>query len=596
MTAPRATTRPARPASPGPARQRALAARAHRRRLARFGFVVVVAIGLLVVRLVLVQVLSGSRYASYGAGEVNQKVSLPATRGAIYDRNGNLLAASMATSDVVADDFQIAHPLTEAEAVAPVLHVPVGTLAGELARRSGYVVLATNQSASTVADLSRLAPAGITFLPAAERVAPDASLVEPLLGGLNSAGVGVGGLEELENAALTGRPGSEVVAEAPGGAPLPGAPTHVVAARQGQGLVLTIDEPLQEEVTRDLTAEMAAQHAHSGIAVVEDVHTGAILALVDLVASPKGVIAPALDNLASTSVYEPGSVMKIATFSYALKDGVVTPQTVLTVPYSKVIGGYTFQDADLHPTQPMAACEILAQSSNIGTIEIAHGLGMTRLHHAFTALGFGRPTGLNWPGASPGILGSAASWIGSDQGSVPIGLGEAVTPLQILDAYAAIANGGVAETPHLVGATVAPNGTQRLVRTAPGRRVVPAWVAHEMVPMFESVIQDGTAVLAQVPGYAVAGKTGTSQEPSSTGGYIPGDWNATFVGFVPAQAPALAAIVTLNHPTTIYGGSVAAPVFSKIMQYALRHFDIAPPATPAPPACTGAGAAPPTPS
>jgi cell division protein FtsI (penicillin-binding protein 3) len=266
------------------------------------------------------------------------------------------------------------------------------------------------------------------------------------------------------------------------------------------------------------------------------------------------------------------------------------------VPYSLTIGGYPFYDAEVHPAQPMAACEILAQSSNIGTIEIAHQLGMSRLHAALHDLGFGRYTGLGWPGESPGLVGSASSWTGSSQGSVPIGLGEAVTPLQIVDAYAAIANGGVAETPHLVAGTVSPTGVERPVRAPAGRRVLPSWVAHEMVPMFESVIQDGTAVLAQVPGYAVAGKTGTSQQPSSTGGYIPGDWNASFVGFVPAQAPRLAAIVTLNHPTTIYGGSVAAPVFSKIMQYALPHFGIAPPTTPAQPACTGVGAAAPTPA
>jgi cell division protein FtsI (penicillin-binding protein 3) len=193
-------------------------------------------------------------------------------------------------------------------------------------------------------------------------------------------------------------------------------------------------------------------------------------------------------------------------------------------------------------------------------------------------------------------VGSAASWVGSDQGSVPIGLGEAVTPLQIVDAYATIANGGIQEPPHLVRATVGASGAQHRVRLPAAHRVLPAWVAHEMVPMFEAVVQDGTAVASQVPGYAVAGKTGTSQQPGPNGGYIPGDWNGTFVGFVPAQAPALAGIVTLNHTTGIYGGSVAAPVFSKIMQYALRHFDIAPPSTPAPAACTGVGAAPPTPA
>ncbi len=565
------------------------------RRLGRFGILVAVAAALLVGRLVLVQVLNGTTYARFGAGEVNQQVPLPATRGALYDRNGNLLAASVAASNVVVDDFQVTNPVAEANALAPVLHVAATRLATELSQRNGYVVLGQDEPSSVVARLSAMAPAGVTFQSTSLRVAPDAALFQPLLGALNAAGRGVAGLEEMVNAQLSGRSGSEVVPEGPGGTPLPLAPSHVVAPHNGSSIVLTLDQPLQAEVTRDLSAEMASQHAHSGVAVVEDVRTGAILAMVDLVSTPHGIV-PASDNLAVTSVYEPGSVMKIATFSYALKDGVVTPQTVLSVPYSLTIGGYPFYDAEVHPTQPMAACEILAQSSNIGTIEIAHQLGMSRLHAALHDLGFGRYTGLGWPGESPGLVGSASSWTGSSQGSVPIGLGEAVTPLQIVDAYAAIANGGVAETPHLVAGTVSPTGVERPVRAPEGRRVLPSWVAHEMVPMFESVIQDGTAVLAQVPGYAVAGKTGTSQQPSSTGGYIPGDWNASFVGFVPAQAPRLAAIVTLNHPTTIYGGSVAAPVFSKIMQYALPHFGIAPPTTPAQPACTGVGAAAPTPA
>ena len=565
------------------------------RRLGRFGILVAVAAALLVGRLVLVQVLNGTTYARFGAGEVNQQVPLPATRGALYDRNGNLLAASVAASNVVVDDFQVTNPVAEANALAPVLHVAATRLATELSQRNGYVVLGQDEPSSVVARLSAMAPAGVTFQSTSLRVSPDAVLFQPLLGALNAAGRGVAGLEEMVNAQLSGRSGSEVVPEGPGGTPLPLAPSHVVAPHNGSSIVLTLDQPLQAEVTRDLSAEMASQHAHSGVAVVEDVRTGAILAMVDLVSTPHGIV-PASDNLAVTSVYEPGSVMKIATFSYALKDGVVTPQTVLSVPYSLTIGGYPFYDAEVHPTQPMAACEILAQSSNIGTIEIAHQLGMSRLHAALHDLGFGRYTGLGWPGESPGLVGSASSWTGSSQGSVPIGLGEAVTPLQIVDAYAAIANGGVAETPHLVAGTVSPTGVERPVRAPAGRRVLPSWVAHEMVPMFESVIQDGTAVLAQVPGYAVAGKTGTSQQPSSTGGYIPGDWNASFVGFVPAQAPRLAAIVTLNHPTTIYGGSVAAPVFSKIMQYALPHFGIAPPTTPAQPACTGVGAAAPTPA
>ncbi len=565
---------------------------ARRRRLRSLWIASAAAIVLLLTRLSMVQVLDAGKYAAYAAGETEQRVALPATRGAIYDRNGNLLAVSVPTVEVVADDFQIAQPLSEARALAPILHVPATRLVPELSRRSGYVVLATNLSPKVASAGEALALNGISYLPTSERTSPDAPLFEPLLGGLNAAGAGVGGIEQMDNQLLAGRPGSEIVPEGPGGVALPSAVHSVVAPHQGSGLVLTIDEPLQVEVTKDLTRAMQLQHAHSGVAVVESVQTGAILAMVDLVAGPHGVIEPAPSNLAVTEVYEPGSVMKLATYSYALRDGVITPETPFRVPYSITIGGYTFYDAEFHPTQTMSASQMLAQSSNVGTIELAHRLGLSQLGAALDAFGFGRTTGLGWPGESAGLLGTPAQWVGSDAGSIPIGTGEAVTPLQILDAYTAVADGGVLRPPHLVAATVGASGRTAPLRIPAGHRVLSPAINREVIPMLEGVVQDGTAVCAAIPGYAVAGKTGTAQVPSPKG-YVPGDFNATFVGFVPAQAPRLSAIVTLNHPTIIYGGSVAAPVFQKVMEYALGHFDIAPMGTavPIPKACTATSGA-----
>lgn len=553
-----------------------------RRRLRALWIGSIVVLVVLVARLAMVQVLDSSRYAAYAAGEIEQHVVLPATRGAIYDREGNLLAVSVPTVNVVADDFQISHPSSEATALASVLHLSVPALTAKLSQRNGYVVLAANVSQQVASRGEALALPGIDYLPSTARSAPDASLFEPLLGGLNTAGAGVGGLEQMENGVLAGTPGSELVAQGPGGVALPSGVNNVHAPHQGRGLVLTIDEPLQVEVTKDLTAEMQRQHAHSGVAIIESVRTGAILAMVDLVAGPKGVIEPAPSNLAVTAIYEPGSVMKLATYSYALKDGVITPQTPFSVPYSISIGGYTFYDAEFHPTQIMTASQMLAQSSNVGTIELSQKLGLSQVAAGLSAFGFGHMSGLGWPGESPGIVGTPAQWLGSAAGSVPIGTGVAVTPLQILDAYTAVANGGVMPRPHLVAATVDAAGKQTPVAAGPGRRALPTAIAHEVVPMLEGVVQDGTAVCAEVPGYAVAGKTGTAQVPSSKGGYVPGDFNATFVGFVPAQAPKLAAIITLNHPRIIYGGSVAAPVFANAMEYALGHFDIAPTGAPTP--------------
>ena len=328
---------------------------------------------------------------------------------------------------------------------------------------------------------------------------------------------------------------------------------------------------------KDLAAQIVSTGARSGIAVVMDVHTGAILAMVDLVAGPHGKVEPAASNLAATVVYQPGSVMKLATIMAALQAGIITPSTVLTVPDTLSVGGYQFADAEVHPTEQLTVAQILAQSSNIGTIEIAQRLGLDRLAAGLSALGFGHLTGLDWPGESAGIVGSPATWFGSAAAAVPIGTGIAVTPLQILDAYNTIANNGVFVPPHLVAGTVTGDGAEHLVAASSGVRVVAASTVAELVPMLEGVVQDGTAVLAHIPGYTVAGKTGTAQVPDTgAAGYVAGDWNATFVGFVPAEDPQLSGIVVLNHPTPIYGGTVSAPVFSQIMRYALRRFDIAP--------------------
>ncbi len=573
-------------ARPGAARQtaghrRARAERRHRRRLRLLGTGITLALLALVARLAFVQVLDGSRYAAYASGETQHEVVLPATRGAIYDRSGDLLAISVPRADVIADDFQITRPNAEADALAPVLHQSATKLAHELSERNGFVVVAREVSSSVETQAEKLGLAGITFQADTMRVSPDASLFEPLLGGLDYAGHGAAALELKYDGLLSGKVGSEVVPDAPGGVQLPGNATDVVPPRQGTGLVLTIDEPLQVEVTRDVEAQMIATHAQTGLAVVEDVHTGGILAMVDLVAGRKGKITEDPVNLAEAGIYQPGSVMKLATFSYALQTGLITPTTVLTVPYTINVGGYTFVDADVHPTEQLSASSVLAQSSNVGTIEIAQRLGTPTLYEAFHALGFGLPTGLDWPGESDGILGSPATWYGSAEGSVPIGTGVAVTPQQILDAYTAVANGGMFVTPHVVAGTVSSGGVEHLLGATKEHRVLDASTAAELVPMLNGVTkQDGTAPLADIPGYDVSGKTGTAQVPIPNGvGYVPGDFNATFVGFVPSEAPALSAIVVLNHPNSIYGGTVAAPVFSKIMQYALRRFDIAPPVT-----------------
>jgi cell division protein FtsI (penicillin-binding protein 3) len=543
-----------------------LRTRSSRSRLSRLAIGITGAFAILVIRLVFVQVFDASGYAAYARSEVDQRVVLRGSRGAIYARGGQLLALSVPSVDVIADDFLVSGAGHVADELAPLLGVPAARLGVELAEKNGYVVLARQVGSGLESAIANLAVDGITFQSDPRREYPGGTAFEPLLGGVNAAGQGDAGIEYADEALLSARSGSEILPESPVG-PLPGSPMDVVPAKQGDDLVLSLDEPLQVEATDAVAAEMRASHADSGIAVIEDVHTGAILAMVDLVAAAGGAIVPADQNLAVTAMYEPGSVMKLATFSFALQDHLITPLSTLQVPYSLQIGGYTFADAEYHPTQTMSASQILAQSSNIGTIEISRLLGPERLSRALHALGFGAPTGLGWPGETEGFVGTPAEWEASPSslGSVPIGTGVAVTPLQILDAYNAVANGGVMVAPYLVAGTVGPSGHERPVVHPLARRVLDTATAREIIPMLQLVVQDGTAVCAQVPGYVVAGKTGTAQVPETTGaGYVPGDFNATFVGIVPAAAPQLSGIVVLNHPNPIYGGSVAAPVFASI--------------------------------
>ncbi|MGD0439974.1 MAG: penicillin-binding protein 2 [Acidimicrobiales bacterium] len=551
-----------------------------RKRLVAMLVVAALALTGLAARLVQIQGLDAVQYASYGSQEVYQRMALPALRGAIYDRNGNLIAASSPRVDVVADDYLVNGSRADRATLASILGLSVQALSAKLNERNGYVPLAYQVSAAVEQKVAALDLPYLTFAPDIARTDPDGNLFSPLLGIVGFSGKGLSGLEYLENSLLDGRPGSEVVPTGPNGEGLPGTASDVVAARQGTSLVLSLDEPLQFEVEKDMSQQIKATHATGGVAIVEDRRTGEILAMVDLVAGPHGQVVPSDQNLAVTSVYQPGSVMKLVTISGALQEGLISPTSVFTVPYQISLGGWPFSDADYHPTEQLTATQILAQSSNIGTIEIAHLLGPDRLSYFLRDLGFGEPTGLSWPGETNGLVPSpydAATWSPSSMGTVPIGTGEAVTPLQILDAYNMVANDGMFVAPRLVEATISPKGVEHLVPQQHERRALSPYTVSELLPMLEQVTEDGTALAARIPGYTVAGKTGTAQIPSTTGpGYQQGAWSATFVGFAPAQNPALTTLVMLSHPDLIYGGLASAPVFSAIMRYALRHFDVAP--------------------
>jgi cell division protein FtsI (penicillin-binding protein 3) len=586
------------------------------RRSRAMRLVLVIVFAALVVQLINVQEVSHKHYASLSASELIQTVSVPAIRGGIYDRNGEVLAESVTKQSVVADPMLITQPAALANALAPVLGVSTATLRSQLTQSSGFVYLARRVPDAVAARVTALHLTGINLVPEPQRVVPDGQLAGPVVGTVAWDGSGSSGLEYQYESLLAGKAGTKSLFQAPDGVALPGSTAASVAARPGTGVELTLDESVQYVAEQALAAEIAASHAYSGTAVVMDVRTGDILAMADLqattgsattgpsttpgaaattVAATAGPSTPstsgaalvsradtlpagvkeAPSNTAVTQVYEPGSVFKLVTFSAALAAGVTTPSQVLQVPAALPMGTYTFHDAEQHGTERLTAGDVLAQSSNIGTIEVAQALGKDRLLAQIGNLGFGKPTGLAFPGESQGLVPGPSAWTGTSIGSTPIGQDDAVTAQQILDAYNSVANGGVFVAPRLVRATVSSSGGVAAAPASPAHRVIDQATNAKLVSMLEGVVAAGTGTSAAIDGYTVAGKTGTAQIPDPNHlGYIPGAYVGSFAGFAPAQNPVLSAVVVLDHPTPIYGGAVAAPVFSTIMAYALHHYGI----------------------
>jgi cell division protein FtsI (penicillin-binding protein 3) len=559
-------------------------------------------------RLVAVQEFSHQHYASLSSAELTQTVTVPALRGGIYDRNGEVLAESVTKQTVVADPFLIKNPGAVADALAPVLGLPASQLRSDVTEHSGFVYLAHRVSDAVAAKVTALNLTGINLVSEPQRVQPAGQLAAPVVGTVGTSGAGLSGLEYQYQSLLAGVAGTKNLLESPNGVALPGSTgTASTSAKPGTGIELTLDESVQYVAEQALGAEVLASHAVGGSVIVMDVKTGDVIAMANLQAATSGSgssssaqtvastsssstsgatltaqantlpagVTEAPSNTALTQVYEPGSVFKLVTFSSALQNKVISPSQTFSVPNSLSIGTYTFHDAEAHGTQTMSASDILDQSSNIGTIEIASALGETRLLDQISNLGFGKPTGLNFPGESQGLIPGASAWTGSSIGSTPIGQNDAVTAQQLLDAYNAVANGGVLVQPRLVRGTVSSSGAMAPAAPATSRRVIDPTTNAELTTMLEGVVTGGTGTAAAIDGYTVAGKTGTAQIPDPSHlGYIPGAFYGSFVGFAPAQNPVLSAVVVLDHPTPIYGGAVAAPVFSTIMEYALHHYGI----------------------
>jgi cell division protein FtsI (penicillin-binding protein 3) len=545
-------------------------------------------------RLFFLQVVDHAYWAKVSSGQVVHHITTTALRAGIYDRDGKIIAISRPTSLVIADDFQVKHPAQEAAELSGLVQVPVDKLTALLSEHSGYVIINNALDLNDGRKVAALVPDGIIVQDSSVRSYPNGTLAQSVVGGTNASGAGSAGLEYEYQKMLAGQTGLTQVLASTSGVNLPSSHQRVIKkAVPGVGLELTLDSSLQYVTEQDLGKEMAAIGGLTGLAVVMDVKTGEILADASLVntKTTAGILGPipswgqnigipgiqqTINNLPFSQAYEPGSVFKAVTFSAALQDNLMTPTSVFAIPNSVVVGGRSFHDAENHGLEHLTATQVLAQSSNIGTYEIGKLVGTNGILAQVERLGFGQLTSVGYPGETPGLLVNLSNWYASDAVALPIGQVDAVPAIQVLDAYNAIANGGIFVEPKLVRGYVYANGALQATPKSASRVAIAPQTDATMIKMLEQVVLAGTGTNAIIPGYSVAGKTGTATMPTpGKDTLLVGDYNASFVGFAPANAPVLSMIVVIERPqTTIFGGAVAAPVFQEVMSYALHHYGI----------------------
>jgi cell division protein FtsI (penicillin-binding protein 3) len=553
--------------------------RSSRRRLIALLVALLVAFALVAARLIDVQGFSAGPYAALGLAQRVHTELLPADRGSILDRNGNTLAMSAPQPTIWADPTLVTAPAREAAALAPILGEDVPTLTARLSRPGRFSYLAREVDEGTAKEVHDLNLPGVFLVDEPKRFDPDGPLAAPVIGLVGVDGQGLSGLEQQYNGNLAGKPGKLATEDDPSGRPIPGGVSRLTPATKGSDLVLTLDRPLQYAVEQDLSDEIVKSHAQGGMAIIMNRTTGEVLALANLSIGADGTtVAPASSNSAVTTVYEPGSVEKLITVSAALDRGVVHPTDVFALPDHLRIYDRTFTDDTPHPVEQWTPTDILTASSNIGAVTLAEKVGKRPLVNYLHRFGLGTETSLQFPYESGGILLDPSQWSGVTLATVAFGQGMAVTAMQLVAAYNAIANGGVYVAPKLVKATV--DGTGRVVPTPPSatHRVVSADVAREVTAMLTEVVRGGTGTEAQIAGYQVAGKTGTARKALQGQSGYASTYVSSFAGFVPASDPAFTAMVVLDQPTPIFGGLVAAPVFQDISTYALRELEVPPPA------------------
>ena len=548
-------------------------------------------------RLVQVQALQAGDYRERAVNEMEKVRTLQAPRGDITDINGVTFARSVAATSIVVDQTQITDPAKVAAFVAPILGMKVEEVQESLTGTRKWNMVARNAKPATWLKLSAaldqynsrfkaMSPDRIIgFFPERSYVReyPSGNLIASLIGFVNHDGVGATGLESSMNSMIKGVDGKYSYANGYK-AEIPGSQSEIIPAQSGTSVRLTVDRDIQWVASKAIADVVKSTRALSGTVIVMDPKTGHILAHATAPTFDPNdttkVSLIAMRNPSVLDVYEPGSTGKVMTVAAAMDEKKITPETVLTIPDKLKRSTKVFKDHEPHPTQRLTTAGILAVSSNTGSIKIGEMISNDKLYEYLTKFGIGTKTGSGLPGESRGILPKVADWSGTTAPTVAFGQGYSVTAMQATSVFATLANDGVRVSPTVIAGTSDSSGNYTPSATRESVRVISPETAAKMRLMMESVVSaNGTAPSAAIPGYRVAGKTGTAQRIDDTCGCYRG-YTASFIGFAPADKPAYVISVTIQDPKGIHwGGYLGGPVFKKVMSFVLESKHIPPTGT-----------------
>jgi cell division protein FtsI (penicillin-binding protein 3) len=533
------------------------------------------------VRLVVLQVGQAQQLQDRALDQRVRTTELPAQRGQILDRDGARLALSTPAADVYVDPRLVTDPWSAATKLAPLLHVDAASLAGSMSEDGSFVFLARQVDRTVAERIGELSLPGVGLLDTSKRSYPAGPVASQVLGFVGTDGVGLTGLELGYEDVLAGTPGERTHELGLSGQAIAGGVDVERPPVEGSSVVTTIDRDLQFQVQAALEDAVKAQRARGGTVIVMDPRTSEILSMASYPwfdpnafgDSPSGTYR----NRAVTDAFEPGSTNKVITAAAAIQRHAIPLGLAIDVPWTMPVGDYTIHDSHPHGVMRMTLGDIVAESSNIGAVKVADRLGAAALATYLTRFGLGHATGVGFPGESNGIMLPLDQWSDTSLATMAYGQGIAATPLQMASVYATIANGGRWIRPELVRGTIDPDGTFEAAPRGPAHRVVSTATAQMVTRMLSYAVQDGTGVNAQIPGYQVAGKTGTARIPAPDGsGYLEGQYIASFIGYLPAGDPKVVVAAILDRPAAGYGGLAAAPLFRRVALAAITRLGIAP--------------------